>query len=148
LYSERVGAISLVAADAATTQAAQSQLKAVVRANYSNPPRHGGAVVATVLDDPELKSLWLEELTEMRERIARLRQQFVETMKTTGGGHDFSFLLAQKGMFSFSGLNAMQVDELKTKHSIYIVGSGRINVAGMSEQRMDWLCDAVAAVLN
>jgi aspartate/tyrosine/aromatic aminotransferase len=89
--------------------------------------------------------MWKEELTEMRERITRLRTQFVETMKTNG--HDFGFLLPQRGMFSFSGLTAMQVDELKAKHGIYIVGSGRINVAGMSEESMDQLCQAVASVL-
>ncbi len=148
LYSERVGAVSLVAGDASAAKAAQSQLKKVVRSNYSNPPRHGGAVVATVLDDAELTQLWKEELTEMRERITRLRTSFVETMKTTGAGHDFSFLLPQNGMFSFSGLTPMQVDQLKSEYSIYIVGSGRINVAGMSEDRMDWFCEAVANVLE
>ncbi len=148
LYSERTGAISLVAAEAAAAAAAQSQLKTVVRTNYSNPPRHGGAIVSTVLDDAGLTAIWHDELREMRQRIAALRGQFVETMKTTGGGHDFSFLLDQKGMFSFSGLNAMQVDRLRTEHGIYIVGSGRINVAGMSEERMAWLCQRVASVID
>jgi len=148
LYSERTGAISLVAGDAAEATAAQSQLKTIVRSNYSNPPRHGGAIVSTVLDDAGLTETWHEELCQMRTRIANLREQFVATMKTTGRGHDFSFLLDQKGMFSFSGLNAMQVDTLRTKHGIYIVGSGRINVAGMSEQRMPWLCEKVAAVIE
>lgn len=148
LYSERVGAVSLVARDETQAGVAKSQLKKVVRSNYSNPPRHGGAVVATVLDDEKLTATWLEELREMRERIANLRKQFVDTMKTTGNGHDFSFLLKQQGMFSFSGLNPMQVDQLRNEHSIYIVGSGRINVAGMSESRMDWLCNAVASVIE
>ena len=148
LYSERVGAVSLVAGDAESTAASLSQLKRVVRTNYSNPPRHGGAIVSTVLNDPGLTEMWKQELTEMRERITRLRQQFVETMKTTGSGHDFEFLLPQNGMFSFSGLTPMHVDELKSKHSIYIVGSGRINVAGMSEDKMPSLCEAVASVLE
>ena len=148
LYSERVGAISLVAGDSDAAKASLSQLKRIVRTNYSNPPRHGGAIVATILDDAELTSMWKSELTEMRERITRLRNQFVETMKSTGAGHDFSFLLPQNGMFSFSGLKPMQVDELKAKHSIYIVGSGRINVAGMSEAKMEQLCEAVASVLE
>lgn len=148
LYSERVGAVSLVAADSGTAVAAKSQLKRVVRTNYSNPPRHGAAVVATVLDDPALTAMWKEELTEMRERITRLRNQFIDTMKTAGGGHDFEFLRPQNGMFSFSGLTKMQVDELKSKHSIYIVGSGRINVAGMNEAKMQPLCAAVASVLS
>ena len=116
-----------------------------MRSNYSNPPRHGAAVVTTVLDDADLTALWKEELTEMRDRITRLRNQFVETMKASG--HDFDFLLPQRGMFSFSGLTPLQVDELKSRHSIYIVGSGRINVAGMSEDKMQQLCDAVATVM-
>ncbi len=148
LYSERVGAISLVAADAAAATASQSQLKSIVRSNYSNPPRHGAAIVATILDDESLTKMWHEELAEMRSRIKKLRQQFVDTMKSTGAGHDFSFLLSQNGMFSFSGLNQMQVDQLKNEHSIYIVGSGRINVAGMSEDRMGQLCEAVAGVME
>jgi aspartate/tyrosine/aromatic aminotransferase len=148
LYSERVGGLSLVAADASSAKAAQSQLKKIVRSNYSNPPRHGAAIVATILSDEGLTKTWYEELAEMRSRIKTLRQQFVETMKTTGAGHDFSFLLAQNGMFSFSGLNQMQVDQLRNAHSIYIVGSGRINVAGMSEDRMQQLCEAVAEVIE
>lgn len=148
LYGERVGGLSLVAADATAAKAAQSQLKRIVRCNYSNPPRHGAAIVATVLADEQLTSTWHDELAEMRNRIRALRQQFVETMKSTGAGHDFSFLLDQNGMFSFSGLNPMQVDQLKNEHSIYIVGSGRINVAGMSEDRMDQLCQAVAKVME
>lgn len=148
LYSERVGAVSLVAADANQCDAALSQLKRIVRTNYSNPPRHGGAIVATILADAELTQMWKEELEAMRLRITRLREQFVETMKSTGAGHDFSFLLRQKGMFSFSGLSPMQVDELKSKHGIYIVGSGRINVAGMIESKMDSFCEAVAAVMS
>ena len=148
LYSERVGAVSLVGSNAATATASLSQLKRIVRTNYSNPPRHGAAIVATVLDDAALTTMWKEELTEMRERITRLRNEFIDTMKSTGAGHDFEFLRPQNGMFSFSGLTAMQVDELKTKHSIYIVGSGRINVAGMSESKMERLCKAVASVLE
>ncbi|MDA8746477.1 aspartate/tyrosine/aromatic aminotransferase, partial [Rubripirellula amarantea] len=128
LYSERVGALCVVSSDSATASAIQSQIKKLVRTNYSNPPRHGAAVVATILDDEKLTAQWHDELAMMRNRIKTLREQFVETMKTTGAGHDFSFLLDQNGMFSFSGLNPMQVDELLNKHSIYIVGSGRINV--------------------
>ncbi len=148
LYSERVGGLSMVTADASAASAVQSQLKKLVRCNYSNPPRHGAAIVSTILADESLTSMWHDELAEMRTRIKSLRQQFVEKMKTTGGGHDFSFLLSQNGMFSFSGLNHMQVDQLKNKHSIYVVGSGRINVAGMSEARMEQLCSAVADVVE
>lgn len=145
LYSERVGAVSLVAADQSARDASLSQLKRVIRCNYSNPPRHGAAIVATVLSNPDLAAQWRQELEAMRVRITQLRQQFVAAMQERG--HDFGFLLKQKGMFSFSGLNPMQVDELKSKHGIYIVGSGRINVAGMLESKMDAFCDAVASVL-
>ena len=147
LYSERVGALSFVSRDAKNSTAVQSQVKKLIRSNYSNPPRHGAAVVATVLDDADL-TMWHEELTEMRTRIKQLREQFVETMKVTGAGHDFSFLLSQNGMFSFSGLNPMQVDQLRNEHSIYIVGSGRINVAGMNESKMDQFCSAIAKVIE
>jgi aspartate/tyrosine/aromatic aminotransferase len=118
-----------------------------VRCNYSNPPRHGGAIVATILADDQLTQQWHQELGEMRDRIKRLREQFVSTMQNTGPGHDFSFLLQQRGMFSFSGLNKMQVDQLKADHGIYIVGSGRINVAGMQESKMDFFCDAISQVI-
>ncbi len=147
LYSERVGAMTLIAATPAATQAALSQLKIVVRANYSNPPRHGAAIVATVLADLELTRMWKAELEENRLRIIQLRKEFVEGMRQQPGAPDFSFLLNQKGMFSYSGLNPMQVDELRTKHGVYFVSSGRINVAGMNEKKMDWLCKAVADVM-
>ncbi|WP_430450899.1 amino acid aminotransferase [Rhodopirellula europaea] len=148
LYSERVGTACLVSGSAETTKAALSQLKRVVRANYSNPPRHGGAIVATVLADEGLTQMWHEELAEMRTRIASLRKQFLDGMAATGVDQDFSFLLDQKGMFSFSGLSPMQVDQLRSEHGVYLVGSGRINVAGMNESKMEWLCNAVAAVLR
>ena len=148
LYSERVGAVSFVAADRDAASAVLSQLKRLVRSNYSNPPRHGASVVNVVLDDAELTRQWHQELTEMRDRIRRLRVAFVEGMKRAAAGHDFSFLLNQNGMFSFSGLTPMQVDELKSRHGVYIVGSGRINVAGISEERIDTLCGAVADVLD
>ncbi len=147
LYSERVGAITLIAASPGSATAALSQLKIVVRTNYSNPPRHGGAIVATVLADPELTRIWKAELEEYRLRITQLREQFVAVMKQQPGAPDFSFLLNQKGMFSYSGLTAMQVDELRSQHGVYVVGSGRINVAGMNEKKMDWLCQAVADVM-
>ncbi|MEM1225766.1 MAG: amino acid aminotransferase [Planctomycetota bacterium] len=147
LYSERVGAVSLVAASEDSAGCAHSQLKRLVRSNYSNPPRHGAAIVETVLGSKELTAQWKSELESMRLRINDLRRRFVEGMKATGCDSDFSFLLNQKGMFSFSGLNPMQVDRLRKDHGVYIVGSGRINVAGMTEERMESLCDAVASVL-
>lgn len=147
LYSERVGSVALVAKTGQQAANGLSQLKRIIRTNYSNPPRHGGAIVATVLSDPQLTQLWHEELTEMRGRIAEMRSKFVANMKQAAPQQDFSFLLDQKGMFSFSGLTPMQVDQLKSQYSIYIVGSGRINVAGITPANIDRLCSSIAAVL-
>jgi aspartate/tyrosine/aromatic aminotransferase len=148
LYGERVGALTLVAADADAAQRALSQVRVSIRTNYSNPPAHGAAIVAAVLNDPALRQQWEQELAAMRERIHKMRRLFVATMKQKAPQHDFSFLTDQKGMFSFSGLTNLQVDELRSKHSVYVVGNGgRINVAGMTEGNMDALCSAIAAVL-
>ena len=147
LYSERVGSVALVAKDAEQVANGLSQLKRLIRTNYSNPPRHGGAIVATVLGDRELTTLWHEELNAMRGRIAEMRIAFVAAMKEKSPQQDFAFLLDQKGMFSFSGLSPMQVDQLRSEFSIYIVGSGRINVAGITPANLDRLCTSIAAVL-
>jgi aspartate/tyrosine/aromatic aminotransferase len=148
LYGERVGALTLVADSAESAQRALSQLRVAIRTNYSNPPTHGAAIVATVLADRALRSDWEAELTAMRERIHAMRQLFVSRMKTKAPQHDFSFLASQKGMFSFSGLSNMQVDELRSKHSVYVVGNGgRINVAGITADNIEPLTTAVAAVL-
>ncbi|MEM6470680.1 MAG: amino acid aminotransferase [Planctomycetota bacterium] len=146
LYSERVGAIALVAASSEARDAARSQLKRVVRTNFSNPPRHGGSIVSTILSDANLREQWESELTSMRDRINRLRNSFVEKMSNVEGSSHFEFLRSQRGMFSFSGLTPMQVDELKTRFGIYIVGSGRVNVAGIAESKMEYLCNAIATV--
>jgi aspartate/tyrosine/aromatic aminotransferase len=148
LYNERVGALTLVARDQEAAARALSQLKSTVRSNYSNPPFHGGAVVSTVLGDPELSALWLKEVNAMRERIARMRSLFVETLAKKGVKQDFSFIVRQKGMFSFAGISPEQVDLLRDQHAIYAVRSGRINVAGMSESTMERLCGAIAEVLG
>ena len=149
LYSERVGALTLVAADADAAQRALSQVRISIRTNYSNPPQHGGAVVATVLGDSELRRQWEAEVAAMRSRIHEMRTLFVETMRARAPKHDFSFLRRQKGMFSFSGLTTMQVDELRTRHAVYVVASGgRMNVAGMTAGKMPHLADAIAAVLS
>jgi aspartate/tyrosine/aromatic aminotransferase len=147
LYSERVGAVVAVSADHETAQAVFSQLKRCIRTNYSNPPRHGGSVVATVLGDPDLHKQWQAEVAEMRQRIATMRSDFVSEMAKRQSQRDYRFLLSQKGMFSFSGLTPMQVDRLRSEFAIYIVGSGRINVAGITPDNLEPLCDAVAAVL-
>jgi aspartate/tyrosine/aromatic aminotransferase len=148
LYSERVGAMTLVAKTAAAATAALSQLKAAVRCNYSNPPRHGGSVVATVLGNAELRHQWESEVDAMRQRIHTMREKFVAGMASRTDKRDFQFLLKQKGMFSYSGLTPMQVDWLKQNKAIYIVGSGRINVAGMTESNLPILCDAIAESLQ
>ncbi len=148
LYSERVGALTLIAGSADAAQTALSHAKISVRTNYSNPPQHGGAIVATVLANADLRATWEEELAEMRARIHAMRTLFVDTMKQKAPQRDFSFIANQCGMFSFSGLTPVQVDELKSKHAVYIVtAGGRINVAGMTEQNMDRLCTAIASVL-
>lgn len=148
LYGERVGALTLVAGSADDAQKALSQMRVSIRTNYSNPPTHGGALVAAVLGDPKLHQQWDQEVAAMRFRIHQMRKHFVETMETKAPQKDFSFIARQQGMFSFSGLSNMQVDELRTKHAVYVVGNGgRINVAGMTANNMEALCDAIAAVL-
>lgn len=148
LYNERVGALTLVAADEKAATTALSHLKQAIRANYSNPPAHGALIVSTVLNDPDLRTLWEAEVTEMRERINTMRHLFVETLNEKGVDRDFSFIARQRGMFSFSGLNNAQVQALRDRHGIYVVGGGRINVAGMTTGNMDYLCNAIADVLQ
>ena len=147
LYNERVGAITLVAADAATAETAFSQVKYTIRANYSNPPAHGAAVVATILSNQALRTIWEQELTDMRQRIQRMRQLFVNTLAEKGATRDFSFIIQQNGMFSFSGLTKDQVIRLRDEFAVYAVNSGRVNVAGMTPDNMSALCEAIVAVL-
>lgn len=147
LYNERVGALSAVCKTNAAAEAVLSQLKTCIRANYSNPPAHGAAIVATILSDPELRSAWEGEVGQIRERINRMRSLLVRTLAERGVQRDFSFITRQRGMFSFSGLTPEQVRRLRDEHAIYIVGSGRINVAGMTEENMVPLAAAIADVL-
>lgn len=147
LYNERVGALTLVAKDKLSADKALSQIKLIIRANYSNPPAHGAQVVTTVLSDPKLKAIWMEELTAMRQRIKEVRGLFVSKLAELDAKQDFSFINNQNGMFSFSGLNKEQVEALKKDYGIYMVGSGRINVAGMTKDNLDYLCSSIAAVL-
>lgn len=148
LYSERVGAMLAVSSQPAQVANISSSAKQVVRTNYSNPPRHGAALINTVLGDPKLRDLWTRELAEMRGRIQEMRRLFVEGMKATGCRTDFSFLLKQRGMFSYSGLSPMQVDRLRNEKGIYMVGSGRINVAGITHRNLPALTQAIAEVLR
>jgi aromatic-amino-acid transaminase len=147
LYNERVGGLTLVAKDANVATAAFSQIKSGIRANYSNPPAHGAAIVAMILDDEVLRAQWIEEVAVMRVRIHEMRELFVATLAEMGVSGDFSFITRQNGMFSFSGLTKEQVKLLKDEHATYIVGSGRISVAGMTKANMQPLCKAIAAVL-
>ena len=148
LYSERVGAVMLVGKDATLTEAALSQIRQSVRCNYSNPPRHGAATVAAVLNDRTLRAEWHAEVDAMRNRISQMRAMFIQGMNETKANRDFGFLNRQKGMFSYSGLNSMQADWLKKEKGIYIVGTGRINVAGMSASTMPTLCAAITECLQ
>lgn len=146
LYRERVGAVTLVASDTEASQRVQSQVKRAIRTNYSNPPAHGAALVTTILTDPHLAKQWDKEVAEMRDRINSMRTLLVEKLAEHGAEGDYSFIQRQKGMFSFSGLTKDQVEKLRKEHSIYIVGSGRINVAGVSTKNVDRLCAAIAKV--
>ena len=146
LYNERTGSLTAVAADAAAVNIATSQIKSVIRAIYSSPPAHGGIIVSTILNDPELRTQWESELKQMRERIQNMRQLLAETLTAKGVPGDHSFITRQRGMFSFSGLNPTQVEQLKNDHSIYIVGNGRINVAAITPDNCDALCEAIASV--
>ena len=147
MYNERVGAFTVVAESEETANRAFSQVKAIIRTIYSNPPSHGGNTVAMVLQDPALKAQWIAELDEMRERIKAMRGQFVALLKESGAKQDFDFIVKQNGMFSFSGLSPEQVDRLKDEFAIYAVRSGRINVAGITADNIRYLCESIAKVL-
>jgi aromatic-amino-acid transaminase len=148
LYGERVGALSIVAASKEEAGRVLSQVKRVVRTNYSNPPTHGGAIVAAVLASVELRKLWEDELVGMRDRIRAMRTGFAERLKAKGVAQDFSFVVKQRGMFSYTGLSAVQVERLKNDFGIYAVSSGRVCVAALNSKNLDYVADAVAAVLK
>ncbi|KER81333.1 aromatic amino acid transaminase [Xanthomonas arboricola] len=145
LYGERVGALSVVSATAAEAKAVQSQVKRIIRTIYSSPSTHGAALVAGVLTSPELRDLWEQELTEMRERIHALRAGLVAKLATLGAP-EFEFIQRQAGMFSYSGLTKTQVDRLREEFAIYAVGTGRICVAALSQRNLDYVAQAVATV--
>ncbi|MCU0779473.1 MAG: aspartate/tyrosine/aromatic aminotransferase [Akkermansiaceae bacterium] len=148
LYQDRTGALTLVAASAKDAAAAFSQVEATIRTNYSNPPAHGGLIVHTILTDTGLRGRWLEELDAMRRHIATVRGRFVDALAAHGVPGDFSFIRRQKGMFSFSGLGDAQVAFLREQKSIYIVGGGRINVAGITSGNLDYLCASIKEALG
>jgi aromatic-amino-acid transaminase len=148
LYGERVGALSIVAADRDEAQRVLSQVKRVVRGNYSSPPSFGGQVVATILGSPELARLWAQELGAMRERIRTLRQALVERLSLHAPGRDFQFMLRQRGMFSYSGLSRDQVARLRSEFAVYAIDSGRICVAALNARNTDYVARAIATVIR
>ncbi|TWT96856.1 Aspartate aminotransferase [Botrimarina colliarenosi] len=147
LYRERVGAVTFVSQDAERRAVVQSQVNRVIRTIYSNPPAHGAALVTTILADADLKKQWLGELEHMRNRINGMRTLLVEKLAEHGAAGDYSFIQQQRGMFSFSGLTKEQVAKLRENDAIYLVGSGRINVAGITPTNVDALAKAIVAVL-
>ena len=146
LYGERVGALSVVANDRDEALRVLSQVKRVVRANYSTPPTHGGQIVTTVLGSPELRALWETELAAMRERILEMRASLAAKLQEYSPASDFQFILRQRGMFSYTGLTKAQVARLRDDYSIYVVDTGRICVAALNSRNVDAIAQAIAAV--
>jgi aromatic-amino-acid transaminase len=147
LYGERVGALSVVCESKDEAQRVLSQLKIVIRTNYSNPPTHGAQVVATVLDTPALRQQWEEELAGMRVRIKQMRTLLVEKLAAAGVKQDFGFVTAQRGMFSYSGLTVEQMQRLRSEFGVYGVDSGRICVAALNTKNIDYVVSSIAKVL-
>ena len=148
MYRQRVGAVTFIATDADQAATVESQVKRAIRCNYSNPPAFGAQVVATILDDSQLRDQWEAEVAAMRDRINGMRSQLVEKLTEKGAPGDFSFIKQQRGMFSFSGLTKDQVHALREEYAIYIVDSGRINVAGITSHNIDRLAEAMASVMK
>ncbi|MCD5982787.1 amino acid aminotransferase [Pseudomonas sp. CDFA 610] len=148
LYGERVGGLSVVCEDSASAVNVLGQLKATVRRNYSSPPAHGAQVVSRVLNSPQLRDQWLTEVEVMRQRILDMRTRLVAVLAQKVPQHDFSFILRQNGMFSYTGLTPAQVDELKDTHGVYLIRSGRMCLAGLNEGNIDKVCDAIASLFT
>src|SRR5699024_6970071 len=148
IYRERTGSFIAVAADEEDMLDVRSQLAVTARANYSNPPAHGSAIVATIFDDAELTALWHRELETMRARIADMRQKLVEGFRPHGLAEHFAFITDQRGMFSYTGLDKAQVERLRDDYSIYMVGSGRANVAGLNDDNIEYVCKGFAEAVD
>ncbi|MDP3539705.1 MAG: amino acid aminotransferase [Azonexus sp.] len=148
LYGERVGALSIITASKEESGRVLSQLKRVIRTNYSNPPIHGGALVAGVLSSPELRQMWETELSGMRDRIRAMRIGLVDAIKAQGVAQDFSFVVQQRGMFSYTGLTAPQVERMKDEFGIYAVSTGRICLAALNTKNVDYVAKAIATVIK
>ena len=147
LYGERVGALSVLCESKEEAARVLSQLKIMIRTNYSNPPTHGGAVVAAVLGNPELRALWEKELGEMRVRIKAMRQKLVDGLKAAGVQQDMGFITEQIGMFSYSGLSKEQMLRLRSEFGVYGTDTGRICVAALNSKNIDYVCQAIAKVI-
>lgn len=147
LYGERVGALSVVCSSKDEAARVLSQLKIAIRTNYSNPPIHGGAVVAAVLTNPELRALWEKELGEMRVRIKAMRQKLVDGLKAAGVKQDMGFITQQIGMFSYSGLSKDQMIRLRSEFGVYGTDTGRMCVAALNSKNIDYVCQAIAKVI-
>ena len=147
LYGERVGALSIVTANKDESARVLSQIKRVIRTNYSNPPIHGGAVVAAVLATPELRQMWEDELAGMRVRIRTMRVSLVEKLKAKGVAQDFSFVAQQRGMFSYTGLSPEQVERMRSEFGIYAVSTGRICLAALNSKNIDYVAEAISEVI-
>jgi len=147
LYGERVGALSIVTESKDESARVMSQLKRVIRTNYSNPPTHGGAIATAVLTSPELRKLWEDELAQMRERIKSMREALVSKLAAAGAKQDFEFINAQRGMFSYSGLTPEQVERLQKEDGIYALSTGRICVAALNTKNIDKVATAIARVI-
>ena len=148
VYGERAGALSVVCASAAEAQLVLGQLQATVRRNYSSPPTHGGQITAAVMNDASLHAMWVGEVTEMRTRIKAMREKLFEVLNAKVPGRDFSYFINQRGMFSYTGFTPEQVDRLREEFAVYLVRSGRMCVAGLNSRNVDYVADAMAAVLK
>ncbi|ADZ92547.1 amino acid aminotransferase [Marinomonas mediterranea] len=148
IYRDRCGGLSVIAETAEEAKNAFSIIGQAIRANYSMPPAHGATLVHTIMTDPDLKALWETEVTQMRDRINDLRSKLVQKLAASGASKDFSFIEQQRGMFSYSGLSLEQVRQLRSEYSIYIADSGRMSIAGISDQNIDYLSESIAKVVG
>ena len=147
LYGERIGGFYVVTPDAETAERVKSQVMRIIRANYSNPPLHGSRIITAVLASDALRQEWESELAVMRERISGMRKALAEGLNAGGGSVDFSFMYKQNGMFSYSGLAKDAVERLREEYAIYMPTNGRLNVAGLSPKNLDYVVEAISAVL-
>lgn len=148
IYGERCGGLSVICPTAAEAQLVLGQLKFTIRRNYSSPPTHGSQIVAAVLNDAGLRAMWVNEVAEMRSRIQAMRQKLYGVLSAKVAGRDFSYFIKQRGMFSYTGLTPAQVERLKDEFAVYLVRSGRMCVAGLNEGNIDYVANAMAAVLQ